>query len=204
MTFTEDDVVTLQELADRLKEDVFTSSISSARTEAIARVQARAPWAFIASGTHVLRLPAVKGFVRVPRPCTAVSDVQWLLWDSTMRQAVGWAFDGVDTLSGLDVFCQPFDGRVIPHRPEPTNVQVTYTGGHATFPGEVAGVVKALAVRLYDNPTGATSKATTAGAYSESVRYAGGGANDAGSELLTSELRTLRKYRHGAATVRLG
>lgn len=204
MPFTDDDVLTIQELADRLKEDVYTASMESARSEAIARVRTRAPWAFIQAGSNTVTVPVVKGLARIPRPCTTIASVLWMLWDGSTMTAVGWAFDGVDTLSGLDPFCQPYDGRVIPRRPEPTNVQVTYTGGYTTFPGEVKGVVMSLAIRIYDNPTGATSKSYTASAYSESTRYAGGGANDVGSELLASELKTLRKYRRGASSVRLG
>jgi hypothetical protein len=171
---------------------------------ATAKVSAAAPRAFIAAGSHTITVPVTNGLARVPRPCTSITSVSWVLWNETTTAAQYWAFDGIDTISGLDSDWPYGQGVTSAQHPEPSTVQIVYSGGYATLPAAVKSICLAVAVRLYDNPRGLRSSNVTVGQYAEGEQYAGGGSDLASTELLPSELKALRRYHRRAGTVRLG
>lgn len=198
------DVISRAELASWLQVvDVDNATADLVIASAQAAARRYGPRAFIAAGTHTIVVPVHKGTATLPRPVTAVTSVSWVTGNGPTVAASGWAFDGMATLSGLD-YCNPGTGQQLAQYPPPTSVQVTYTGGYATVPADVKGVVLALAGRMYDNPRGLRSATTTVGQFTEGEQYAGGGADLAAAQLLASEIKTLRAYRRVAATSRLG
>jgi hypothetical protein len=79
---------------------------------------------------------------------------------------------------------------------------VTYTAGESSTPGDIKAVCLAVGARLVSNPSGAVESSEKLGEYAMTVRYATSDAIGP-TDLTESELRTLRRYRGGAGSVRL-
>jgi len=176
------DLFTLPELASFVQSDLDTATATLARELATAKVRTAAPRAFIEAGAHTVVRTIVGGVVTLPRPVTSVTSVTI---DGDLIDADSYDFDGVDTISGLGAWDGP--------------ATVVYIGGYATAPTDVKAVALAVAGRIVDNPSGLRSE--TIGAYS--ATRAGEDVDIAGTELLASEVRSLRPWRRGAGTLRL-
>lgn len=148
----------------------------------------------ITQATSTDRLKVKRGMVRLPQaPVTAVSAVV-----DTNGNAVLFEWlqgNRVQIQSNLDTFS------FVPWQNGLRYVDVTYTHGYATVPGDIVAVVCQIAGRAYGtSPDAAAASSESIGSYSYST---GGAAASGAAGMLAPERAILDRYRRSVASTSL-
>jgi hypothetical protein len=192
------DLITRQQLADALQQTVDNSTADLALAAASAAVRSFCRQEITSTTWTAVRLPVDYDsdgwFIRLPqRPVVSVASVS-VNGAAVSSPSVDYLRNRIALPDGLPADAD--DGIA-------DSAVVTYTSGVSDVPDLIVGIALAVAMRMYDNPTGLRSE--TLGAYSATRA----GADDdvaSGGILTPAEQKALRAagYRPGARTVRLG
>ena len=187
---TEDNVAAFMQ-SSSLDDDALVLAIATAT--ALIEGYCRRSFTTAPAATTKRIRPDSRGRVRLPRPVTAVTSVNWVYATSSAETTVPalWQFDGLDTVWLTDIHHTK-------NRPEsdmvsPAAVVVAFTTGWTTPPADVCALATSVAARLIGNPDGLKSE--TIGAYSYSLNSVPGG----GAVLLPDDKLILDRYRMARA-----